>query len=76
MYAQLLHCVQLFETPWTITHHALLNRDSLGKSTGVGCHFLLQVIFPAQGSNRISCVSCISRWILYHCATWKAIALL
>ena len=23
-----------------------------GKSTGVGCHFLLQGIFPSQGSNR------------------------
>ena len=26
-------------------------RDFLGKSTGVGCHFLLQRIFPTQGSN-------------------------
>ena len=25
--------------------------DFLGKSTGVGCHFLLQGIFPAQGLN-------------------------
>ena len=25
--------------------------DSPGKSTGVGCHFLLQRIFPTQGSN-------------------------
>ena len=25
--------------------------DSSGKSTGVGCHFLLQGIFPIQGSN-------------------------
>ena len=25
--------------------------DSLGKSTGVGCHFLLQGIFQTQGSN-------------------------
>ena len=25
--------------------------DFQGKSTGVGCHFLLQGIFPAQGSN-------------------------
>ena len=25
--------------------------DFLGKSTGVGCHFLLQGFFPAQGSN-------------------------
>ena len=26
--------------------------DFPGKSTGVGCHFLLQRIFPTQGSNR------------------------
>ena len=25
---------------------------SLGKNTGLGCHFLLQGIFPTQGSNR------------------------
>ena len=25
--------------------------DSLGKNTRVGCHFLLQGIFPTQGSN-------------------------
>ena len=25
--------------------------DSLGKSTGVGCHFLLQKLFLTQGSN-------------------------
>ena len=26
--------------------------DSLGKNTGVGCHFLLQGIFLTQGSNQ------------------------
>ena len=26
--------------------------DSPGKNTGVGCHFLLQGIFPTQGSNQ------------------------
>ena len=26
--------------------------DSSGKNTGVGCHFLLQGIFPTQASNR------------------------
>ena len=26
-------------------------RDSPGKNTGVGCHFLLQGIFPTQRSN-------------------------
>ena len=28
----------------------------------MGCHFLLQEIFPTQGSNHISCVD---RWIIY-----------
>ena len=28
-----------------------VHRDSPGKNTGVGCHFLLQGIFPTQGSN-------------------------
>ena len=27
------------------------SRDSPGKNTGVGCHALLQGIFPTQGSN-------------------------
>ena len=34
--------IQLFMTPWTIAHQAPLYMDSLGKNTGVGCHFLLQ----------------------------------
>ena len=28
--------------------------DSSGKNTGVGCHALLQGIFPIQGSNQVS----------------------
>ena len=39
-------------TPWTIAHQVPLSTGfSLGKNTGVGCHFLLQGIFPTQGSN-------------------------
>ena len=37
-----------------------------GQYTGVGCHFLLQGIFPTQRSNPICYVSCIAREILYH----------
>ena len=37
--------------------------DSPGKNTGVGCHALLQGIFPTQGSNRRLRHH---RWILYH----------
>ena len=37
--------------------------DSPGKNTGVGCHALLQGIFPTQGLNPCA-PHC--RWILYH----------
>ena len=37
--------------------------DSPGKNTGVGCHALLQGIFPTQGSNQ-GVLHC--RRILYH----------
>ena len=37
--------------------------DSPGKNTGVGCHVLLQGIFPTQGLNP-GLPYC--RWILYH----------
>ena len=44
--------VWIFETPWTIAHQApLCPWNSPGKNTGVGCHFLLQRIFPTLGSN-------------------------
>ena len=44
--------VWLFATPWTVACTRLLCPwDFLGKSTGVGCHFLLQGIFLTQGSN-------------------------
>ena len=42
----------LFATPWTVACTKLLHPwDFQGKTTGVGCHFLLQGIFPTQGSN-------------------------
>ena len=38
--------------------------DSPSKNTGVGCHFLLQGIFPTREQTHISWVSCNGRWIL------------
>ena len=38
--------VQLIATPWLLRPW-----DSPGKNTRAGCHFLLQGIFPIQGSN-------------------------
>ena len=47
----------------------LCSWDPLGKSTGVGCHVLLQGIFPIQGLNP-GLLYC--RQILYHWAPRKA----
>ena len=43
--------------------------DSPGKNTGVGCHFLIQEIFPTQGSNLHLL---LGRQFIYHWATRKA----
>ena len=50
----LLRCfshVLLFATPGTVAHQAPLSMGSPGKNTGVGCHALLQGIFPTQRLN-------------------------
>ena len=46
--------------------------DSPGKNTGVGCHALLQGIFPTQGSTQVSCSAggFFTNW-----ATWEALVL-
>ena len=42
---------RIFATPWTVAHQRPHPWNSPGKNMGVGCHFLLQGIFPTQGSN-------------------------
>ena len=54
--------VQLCATPWTVARQAP-PWDSPGKNTGVGCHFLLQGVFPTEGLN-LSLLHC--RQILDH----------
>ena len=55
--------VQLFATPWTVAHQTLLSMGFSRQEYWSGFHFLLQGIFPIQGSNYISYVSCIG-WTL------------
>ena len=46
--------VQLFEPPWTVAYQVPLSVGFFQVrvlGTGVGCHFLLQRIFPNQGLN-------------------------
>ena len=44
-------------TPWTEPARLLYPWDFPGKNTGVSCHFLLQGIFPTQGSTWVSCIA-------------------
>ena len=56
-----LSCVQLFVTPWTVAclqFHCPWNFS--GRKTGVGCHFLLQRIFPTQRLN--PCLLSLLHW--------------
>ena len=47
--------------PWGLWPARLLRPcNSPGKNTGVGCHFLLQGIFPTQESN--PCLLCLLHW--------------
>ena len=62
--SRMLSHVQLFVIPWTVWPTRLLCPwDFQGKNTGMGCHFLLQGIFPIQGLNL---------GLLCLCATWEA----
>ena len=60
--------VRLFVTHKLYPARLLCPWDSIGKNPGVGCHFLLQGIFPTQGSNprRLH-----FRLILYYLRHWK-----
>ena len=46
----MLSHVQLFAVPWTVSQ-VPLSMEFPGENTRVGCHFLLQAIFPTQGLN-------------------------
>jgi len=46
-----LYGLQLLCHGFSATARLFCSWDSLGKNTGMGCHFLLLEIFPIQGSN-------------------------
>ena len=49
--AQSLSRVRLFGAPWTAAHQAPLSMEFFRQEYWSGCHFLLQGIFPTQGSD-------------------------
>ena len=59
-------CLTLLRPHGLQSSRLLCPWNFLGKNTGVGCHFLLQGIFPDQDQIQVSCTG---RQILYHWAT-------
>ena len=63
--------VFLFVTPGTVAHQAPLSMEFSRQEYWSGFHFLLQGIFPAQGSNSHLCVSCIAGGFFTTHTTWE-----
>ena len=62
-------CVWLCATPWTAAFQAPLSMGFSRQEYWSGLHFLLQGIFPTQGSNLHLLYLLHCRWILYR---WTA----
>ena len=48
---KLLSHVRLFLTQWAVAYQVSPSMGFSSENTGVGCHFLLQELFPTQGLN-------------------------
>ena len=62
--------VQLFATPCTTAHQALLSMEFFRQEYCNGLPFPTPGDVPDPGIEPI--FPSIGRWILYHCATWAA----
>ena len=71
--ACILSHVRLFTTLWTVAHQASL---SMGPSLARTLEWVAISFFKGSSSpgdqTCVSCVFCIGKWVLYHCATWEA----
>ena len=54
-----------------VTARLLCQWDTLGKNTGVGCHALLQEIFPTQGLIPSLMSPALASGLLTTSATWE-----
>ena len=58
--------------PWTVPARLLCPWDSPGKNIGVLAISSSRGPFRPRNPICNSCISCIGRWILYHCTPWEA----
>ena len=60
------NCVQLFATLWVVAPTASLPMGFSRQEYWMGCHFLLQGIFPTQGPSPHPVMFPDCRWVLYN----------
>ena len=73
MHVELLHCVQLFVTLWTVACQVPLSMGFSGKNTGVDRHALLQGSFLTPGIEPASLTSpTLTGRFFATSATWEA----
>ena len=65
-------CIRLFAALWTVAQQVLYSWDSLGRNTGVGCHALLQGIFPTQESTSLLSPALAGRFFTTS-GTWETL---
>ena len=70
--ARLLSCVQLLVTLWTVTCQAPLSVGFSRQEYWRGLPFPTLGDPPDRWIKPVSWVSCIGRWILYHCTACEA----
>ena len=71
---QFLSCIWLFCDLMDCNPGLLCPWNFPGENIGVGCHFLLQGVFPTQGSSKLHLLCLLHRQagILTTWATWEA----
>ena len=67
------YCVKLLQQYLTLSTQGPLSGDSPGKNPGVGCHALLQGIFPTQGSNPALMSPALGRRFFSTSTVWEAL---
>ena len=55
-----------FCNPWTVAHQVPLSMEFSRQEYWLGCHFLLQEIFPTQGSNQCLLLWQMGSFPLHH----------
>ena len=59
-------------TTWTVACQASLSMEFSKQEYWSELLFPTPEYLPDSGIKPVSLVSCIGRWILYHCAIWEA----